>query len=121
MSMKSKPAIPGRDGSLPTRVRQACAWVAARACSVAIEEGAIESYAAALLGEVEATGPDPGAELDRSREERIALVVCLDAINFGSGWWPTIRKRPGHSGYFTVAAVLVERFRESGPWPAAEL
>jgi hypothetical protein len=45
----------------------------------------------------------------------------MGAINFGSGWWPTIRKLPGHSGYFTVAAGLAERFRREGHWPAAEL
>jgi hypothetical protein len=65
---------------------------------------------------------DPTTELvDGDREARAAFVLCLDAINFGSGWWPTIRKRPGHSGYFTIAAGLTERFRESGPWSAGEL
>ena len=28
-------------------------------------------------------------------------VLQLDAINFGSGWFPTLRKRPGLSGYRT--------------------
>jgi hypothetical protein len=51
----------------------------------------------------------------------IAFVVCLDAINFGSGWWPEIRKRPGHSGYFTIAAGITERFRVAAPWSAPEL
>ena len=65
---------------------------------------------------------DPTTELpDGDREARTAFVLCLDAINFGSGWWPTIRKRPGRSGYFTIAAGLTERFRESGPWSAGEL
>ncbi len=50
-----------------------------------------------------------------------AFVICLDAINFGSGWWPEIRKRPGHSGYFTIAAGLTERFRAAGPGRPAEL
>jgi Potential Queuosine, Q, salvage protein family len=44
-------------------------------------------------------------------------VLQLDAINFGSGWFPTLRKRPGMSGYRTVAAA----FAEHGPWAAAEL
>ncbi len=57
----------------------------------------------------------------RDGEARAAFVLCLDAINFGSGWWPTIRKRPGHSGYFTIAAGVTERFRERGPWSAGEL
>jgi hypothetical protein len=66
--------------------------------------------------------PDPATELvEGDREARTAFVLCLDAINFGSGWWPTIRKRPGRSGYFTIAAGLTERFRDSGPWSAGEL
>jgi hypothetical protein len=48
-------------------------------------------------------------------------ALCLDAVNFGSGWWPTIRKRPGCSGYLTIAAGLTERFRDGVPWSAAEL
>ena len=45
----------------------------------------------------------------------------MNAINFGSGWWPTIRKRQGHSGYATMAAGVEERFAGAGPWSAAEL
>ena len=45
-----------------------------------------------------------------------AYLLTLDAINFGSGWFPTLRKRPGCSGYFTVAWALADRFREHGPW-----
>ena len=50
-----------------------------------------------------------------------AYLLTLDAINFGSGWFPTLRKRPGCSGYFTVAWALADRFRERGPWSNAEL
>ncbi|HEY5708671.1 MAG TPA: queuosine salvage family protein [Solirubrobacterales bacterium] len=107
---------------VPSRVRAACAWVAGRARSVRIAEGEIEAYAAALPPLTELPPPDPATHLaEGDRESRTAFVVCLDAINFGSGWWPTIRKRPGHSGYFTIAAGLTERFREDGPWSPAEL
>ncbi len=106
---------------LPNEVRAACAMVAARARCVQVDEGAIEAYAAALP----APGPpepDPRLQLPGAdREARAAFAVCLDAINFGSGWWPTIRKRPGHSGFFTIAAALADRFRATGPWPAATL
>ncbi len=108
--------------SVPDRVRSASAWVADRARSVRIDEGALQPYAAGLPTTVAPPDPDPATELvDGGREARAAFVLCLDAINFGSGWWPTIRKRPGRSGYFTIAAGLTARFRESGPWPAAEL
>ncbi|HKT82448.1 MAG TPA: queuosine salvage family protein [Solirubrobacterales bacterium] len=87
-----------------------------------IQEDAIGPYAAGLPAAAEPAPPDPATELtEGDRESRAAFVICLDAINFGSGWWPTIRKRPGHSGYFTVAAGLTERFRDVGPWSATEL
>jgi hypothetical protein len=109
--------------STPDRVRLACAWVAGRARSVEIEESAVEAYAGGLPSNAaEPAPPDPATELtEGDRETRAAFVVCLDAINFGSGWWPTIRKRLGHSGYFTIAAGLTERFRNGGPWTAGEL
>jgi hypothetical protein len=44
-------------------------------------------------------------------------LLQLDAINFGSGWFPTLRKRPGMSGYRTVAAAMADR----GPWTNREL
>jgi hypothetical protein len=120
------------DESLPDRVREACAWVAGRARFVRIEEGAIAPYAVGLREERAEggtsgdgaddgpTGPSTKPRLG-DREARAAFAICLDAINFGSGWWPTIRKRPGHSGFFTVAAGLGERFERHGPWVAAEL
>ena len=82
----------------------------------------VEAYAAGLPIAADPAPPDPATELtEGERESRAAFIICLDAINFGSGWWLTIRKRPGHSGYFTVAAGLTERFRDLGPWSAAEL
>jgi hypothetical protein len=50
-------------------------------------------------------------------EERAAFSLQLNAINFGSGWFPTLRKRPGMSGFRTVEAGL----RARGPWTAEEL
>jgi hypothetical protein len=108
--------------SLPDEVRAACAWVAERARSVRIEAGAIEEYARALAPAGDSDGLDPETQLvEGDRESRAAFVICLNAINFGSGWWPTIRKRPGRSGYSTIAAGLVDRFRDGGAWTAAEL
>jgi putative queuosine salvage protein len=110
------------EGPITDQVRSACAWVAGRARLVEIEERAIDVYAAELPAVAEASRPNPKTELvEGDRETRAAFVICLDAINFGSGWWPTIRKRPGHSGYFTIAAGLTERFRARGPWTAGEL
>lgn len=104
--------------SLPDEVRAGCAWVAERARFVRIEESSIEAYAAGLVG-AKVAGDETASPADL--EAAAAFAICMNAINFGSGWWPTIRKRPGHSGYATMAAGVEERFAEAGPWSAEEL
>jgi hypothetical protein len=59
--------------------------------------------------------------LEGSRGDVALYMLTLDSINFGSGWFPTLRKRPGSSGYYTVAWALADRFRSDGPWSNAEL
>jgi hypothetical protein len=114
--------MPVEQASLSDRVRAASAWVASRARWVTVDTTAIEAYATQLPVSLDLPEPDPATEIvEGDSELRAAFFICLDAINFGSGWWPTIRKRPGHSGYFTIAAGLAERFRRSGAWSAAEL
>ncbi len=104
-------------------LRLACERVAERARSVRIDHGAIPGYASGLsLGGHDADPPDPQAHLlSGTREELAAFWLTLDAINFGSGWFPTLRKREGRSGYFTVAIGVRERFASQGPWGASEL
>ncbi len=110
----------GQPESIPDRVRVACARVAAGAHFVRIDEREAGVYAGTLPKAPDSPAPDPATFIaDGDRELRAAFVICLDAINFGSGWWPTIRKRPGHSGYLTIAAGLTERFRAEGAWTAA--
>ncbi len=107
-------------------LRLACADVAARAQHVAIEHAAIAPYAACLPHPgpdgLRAPAPDPEAHLlTGSREQRAAFWLTLDAINFGSGWFPTLRKRRDRSGYFTIATGVRDRFAATGPWSATEL
>ena len=71
-------------------------------------------------------GPDPAIDprnhyLEGSTADVAMFVLTLDTINFGSGWFPTLRKRPGCSGYNTVAWALTDRFRAAGPWTPSEL
>jgi hypothetical protein len=97
-----------------TRLREACAAVAERAEHVRVERGAITGYAASLPPNA------PAAEAD-SPDPAVAFCLTLDAINFGSGWFPTLRKRHGKSGYGTIAAGITERFQDRGAWTAEEL
>lgn len=102
-------------------IRAACAEVAAASEHVRIDEEALAAYAESLppIGPIEL---DPETHyLAGAPEDTAAFVLTLDAINFGSGWFPTIRRRAGLSGYFTVASGLKGRFERSGPWRADEL
>jgi hypothetical protein len=107
------------------QLRDACQRVAQRAKWVDIDRTAISAYARNLgpaIAAQHAEPPDPEATWgSESAEQRAAFWLTIDAINFGSGWFPTIRKRPGRSGYFTVAIGVRERFAAHGPWTAAEL
>jgi hypothetical protein len=104
------------------RIRQACARVAAGARSVRIDADRLSALAAEL-----AEAPRPPAGLDPAHralgdpELTLAYVLTLGAVNFGSGWFPKLHKRPGLSGYFSVASALEERFAARGAWSADAL
>ncbi|HEX2105098.1 MAG TPA: queuosine salvage family protein [Solirubrobacteraceae bacterium] len=108
--------------SLSDDVRAASSEIAASARSVRIDLDALEGLD---------PGPPPVLDAERhyleGEPEHVAgYMLALDAINFGSGWFPTLRKRRGAdggplSGYFTVAWGLADRFRAAGPWTNAEL
>jgi hypothetical protein len=104
------------------KVRAASAEVARRARFVRIDRGALERLAAAFAEDPPAPPSwDPATHHVGTPASRLAFVLTLDAINFGSGWFPKLRKRDGRSGYFTVAMGLKDRFDAHGPWSAAEL
>ena len=104
-----------------SHLRTACAAVADRARYVHVEHERIRAYIGTLPIDLPAS-PDPEAHMtDGSREELAAFWLTLDAINFGSGWFPTLRKPGGRSGYFTIATALKERFTRHGPWSAQHL
>jgi hypothetical protein len=109
-------------GSIVDEIRVACERVAAEARHVRVDHEAIAGYAQTLPVGPSATVSDPEADLlAGSAEELAAFWLTLDAINFGSGWFPTLRKRPGRSGYDTIAAGVRRRFARHGPWSAEEL
>lgn len=98
-------------------VRESCAHIAGGARSVTID---LDRLGAVLPGPEPVLDPE-AHYLEGSREDVTAYLLALDSINFGSGWFPTLRKRPGCSGYYTVAWALADQFRTEGPWSAAEL
>lgn len=96
-------------------IRQACARVAADARWVQVDHERVRAYATELRSQVQSIDDsDPGRERFGDLETTIAFVVSLDAINFGSGWFPHLRKRPGMSGYHTVATSWREHVTANG-------
>ena len=103
-------------------VRTACAYVADRAEHVRIDTERLHAYARAIPRDaLRAAQPLHFDGLGPTAEERSAFVLALDAINFGSGYWPWLRKRPGLSGYRTVEACLLDVLHARGPLSASAL
>ena len=103
-------------------VRESCAAVARRAHHVRIDSAVLPAYAASLpLGQVAAPSVDTTTHYVAGEAGTVAYFLALDTINFGSGWFPLLRKRAGRSGYFTIAIGLKDAFERDGPWEAATL
>jgi hypothetical protein len=109
--------------SVTDAIRAACAEVAERARWVRVDEGRIEDYARSLpLEKASAPSVDWNRHY-RGRDEAgtAGFFVTLDAINFGSGYFPHLSKRAGMSGYFSVATSLKEAFERDGVMSAERL
>ncbi len=112
-------------------VRASCAQIAAQARWVRIDEDALAGEALTEIPAPAAAGGsapalDPVRHYLEGQPADVAdYLLALDAVNFGSGWFPTLRKRldAGHpvSGYFTVAWALADHVRAEGPPTAAWL
>jgi len=90
-------------------LRKFAASVAASARYVHLQRDAVQAYARSLpLERARTPTLDPATHYLGELDQTLAFVVTLDAINFGSGYFPRLRKRSGLSGYFTVASGLKE-------------
>ncbi|HEY6890355.1 MAG TPA: queuosine salvage family protein [Solirubrobacter sp.] len=100
-------------GTLTDDIRAAARRVAGEARHVRIDHEAIEAYAHELPPRL----PPPPSLEGADDETRAAFSLQLNAVNFGSGWFPTLNKPAGLSGFRTIEAGL----RARGPWTASEL
>lgn len=104
------------------RVRAGCKTVAERAAHILINHERIADYAAALpVADVDRPEHDPECHYLGHGDETAAFFLTLDTINFGSGYFPHLRKHTGRSGYFTIAGCLNAHFQKNGPFSAREL
>jgi hypothetical protein len=101
--------------SITEEVRASCAEISANARSVRIDLDA--------AAEVQPATPpplDPRCHYLEGEPADVAdYMLALDTINFGSGWFPTLRKRELDgkpvSGYFTVSWAFADHVRTHGP------
>jgi hypothetical protein len=104
------------------QIRSACREVAASATRVHINTDHIPAYAASLpVQTAVASELDPRCHYLGQEEKTVAFLLTLDAINFGSGYFPHLHKRPGMSGYFSIASSLNDVYKSNGCLSAAEL
>ena len=83
------------------QVRETAALTASSATFVRVQHDAIEAYAASLpLEAARAPELDPATHFSGDPDATLAYVVQLDAINFGSGYFPELKKRAGAVGVF---------------------
>jgi hypothetical protein len=104
------------------RIRKTCAQVADQASLVRIDYERIPAYASSLAPE-KAVNPqlDPACHYLGRQKDTLSFLLVLDTINFGSGYFPHLRKRPGKSGYFTIASSLHDYYTQYGPLAAKQL
>lgn len=96
------------------RIRVACAWVAERARHVRVAPD-LETYAHGLdVRAVQAPRYDTEHHYLGEPEARATYVVVLDAVNFGSGFFPALRSVDGRRGYHAVAWSVKRWFEHDG-------
>lgn len=104
------------------RIRSACAEVTRRARFVQIDDDALAAFAERLAAEPGSEDDlDPAHHFEGEAHETLAFMISLDAINFGSGWFPVLRKRDGLSGYRTIASACKDHFEAGGILDGASL
>jgi hypothetical protein len=54
-------------------------------------------------------------------ERTLAFILTSDTINFGSRWFPELKKRPGKSGSVTLASWLCDAFAAGQDFSASKL
>jgi len=112
------PGGTGTPVALLDRIREACANVAAVSTRVTVDAGALDELAATLAAAEPELMPEerPVATDDAmgTDEAMAAQVVAWNAVNFGSGWFPVLRKRDDLSGARSLAEALADHVAASG-------
>lgn len=115
-------SAPQTGDSLFGQIRRAAAEVTRRARDVRIDAERLEAFARDLAAAPETWDDlDPMHDFAGDAERALAFTIALDAINFGSGWFPVLKKRAGLSGYRSIATACRESVEAGDPWTGAWL
>jgi len=103
-------------------IREQCCCVAEHSRHVHIAKERIPEYVAPLLTEsLHVPSLDTVSHFVGQDAATIAFFITLAAVNFGSGYFPHLKKHQGISGYYTIATSLTEKFGLQGPFTADQL
>lgn len=103
-------------------VRGRCHQVTQAARHVQIDIRRIDAYAKMLpVAQLISRQLDPSYHYVGEPSQTVAYILILDAVNFGSGYFPQVHERSDISGYFTIAASLKRYFESHGPLTPAEI
>jgi hypothetical protein len=106
--------------ALFSRVRESCAEIALQARWVTIDRAALGATAALLARRRAPMTHTPEHHLLGRGDETLSYFLILDAINFGSGYFPHLGEEARPSGYFMVARALKRHCEADGiPDPRA--
>ena len=108
--------------ALPDDVRAACTRLAEQATSVRLDPERLDAVLDDGAGGWDVTAPalDPERHfLDGSEADVATYLLTLDTVNFGSGWWPTLRKREvadvlGQPADHELMALFAQALRDLG-------
>lgn len=103
------------------RVRQACSEVVRRAGHVAIDEDMLDACARELPPALTLPQLDPRCHLLDQGPDTATFMLVLEAVNFGSAYFPELRPYDGMRGYFAVSAALRDRCVRAGVPTARQL
>ena len=111
-----------RHSFLPEQLRKASERVVMKAKHVQINDGALLGYVENEISQRKKS-PEVDAGLMNVGDtgSKIAFILVRDAINFGSGLHPFLRKKQGCSGARTIGWLLHDHFVKHGPLSPLDL
>lgn len=103
-------------------IRQKTQLVAEAAQFITIEYDKLDAYASSLpIENIENPPLDADCHYLDHGEDSLLYFLTLEAINFGSGYFPHLKTNVAGSGYFTVAKAWKNYFEQSTPITAEKL